>query len=42
MTSKRPKYDPKKIKKHKKCTIYARDRSKRFEKVLENEQLFSQ
>ena len=25
----------------KKCSIYSRDRSKRFGKVLENEQLFS-
>ena len=28
MTSKRPKYDPEKVKYDKKCTIYSRDRSK--------------
>ena len=42
MTSERSKYDPKKVKYDKKCTIYSRDRSKRFGKVLENERLFSQ
>ena len=34
--------EPKKVKYDKKCTIYSRDRSKRFEKVLENEQLVCQ
>ena len=37
-----PKYDPKQVKYDKKCTIYSKDRSKRFGKVLENELLFSQ
>ena len=42
MTSRRPKYDLKKVIYNKKSTIYSRDKSKSFGKVLENDQLFSQ